>query len=226
MEAEEYVSRTLYRKLTPGCYFYHDIKHTQDVYKHAIIYAKMEKLSQKQTLLIGIAALFHDIGYIVAYDKNEPIGAKLAKEYLYKKGFASDNVNTVSDLIIATQMPQKPQSLMQMIICDADLDSLGRKDFFRRGNLLKSELEKVKGIRYTKKEWDSIQLNFIKNHKYFTKSARKLRDKSQKLNIIALERLLSCFMIRICSSFSTDRFSWLICISYIIILYIITSYFI
>lgn len=170
--------------------YYHNIKHSTDVYKRSMIYGKMEGLSKKDLYLLGIAAIFHDTGYIYRYNKNEPIGAKIAGKYLRKMNFKKKDIDTISKLILATDFPQKPHNLTQKIICDADLDSLGRKDFIKRGLLLRKELEAQKAIFYTDNEWNKIQLNFISKHRYFTKSARKLRNSVQKINRSKMMKLL------------------------------------
>ncbi len=175
----------------PKGYHYHDIKHTMEVFRASMSYGRAEGLKQKDLLLLGIAALFHDAGYISAYEKNEPAGADIARKYLSGKGFGKRDIAKVSSLIMATQMPQKPKNLTQKIICDSDLDSLGRKDFFKRGNLLRKELEKVKGARYTRQEWYTSQRNFVMKHRYFTKSAQRLRERQQRRNLEMLELLLS-----------------------------------
>ena len=178
-------------KSLPEGYHYHDIKHTMEVFRASMSYGRSEGLKQKDLILLGIAALFHDTGYISLYEKNEPVGADIARKYLLREGFGKRDITKVSSLIMATEMPQMPKNLMQKIICDSDLDSLGRKDFFKRGNLLKKELEEVKSIRYTKQEWYTIQRNLVMKHRYFTKSAQMQRARQQRRNLEMLEFFLS-----------------------------------
>jgi hypothetical protein len=63
---------------------------------------------------------------------------------------------------------------LQKIICDADLDYLGRTDFFATGNRLRLEL-----IAYNligdNHDWEERQLNFLQTHQYFTDSSRQKR---------------------------------------------------
>lgn len=186
----KYISELLDEKLPPKMY-YHNINHTIDVYNHAMSYGRMEGLSKRGRDLLGIAALFHDLGYLYKYDKNESEGAKIAMTYFKNKNaLTKKEMGLVLRLILATQMPQKPHTLSEEIICDSDLDSLGRKDFLNRGTLLRKELEVQKGIFYTDEEWNEIQLAFLSNHKYFTASAKKLRNNGQKKNLARLKKLL------------------------------------
>lgn len=52
-----------------------------------------------------------------------------ARQYLPHFGYTGDEIEQVCDIIMATQMPQNPHNHLGQIICDADLDYLGRNDF-------------------------------------------------------------------------------------------------
>ncbi len=93
--------------------------------------------STERKILLLTAAILHDTDYIEQYDKNEPIGARIAGKLLPKYGYFKEEIETVKDLILTTQMPQKPQNHLQHIICDADLGNLGREDFFDKGEALR-----------------------------------------------------------------------------------------
>jgi hypothetical protein len=72
-------------------------------------------------------------------------------------------------------MPQNPESLLEKIICDADLDTLGRDDFYETSKALRNELSE-QGVVFNEKEWLEFEVNFIKGHEYFTETARNLRE--------------------------------------------------
>jgi hypothetical protein len=71
---------------------------------------------------------------------------------------------------------------LEQIICDADLDYLGRTDFWLIGNKLFLELKALEILK-TDIEWNRLQKSFLNSHQYFTSSARKLRGE-MKLNHI------------------------------------------
>jgi hypothetical protein len=75
---------------------------------------------------------------------------------------------------MATKIPQSPKNIYEEIICDADLDYLGREDYVVNSNGLLQEIELTKKIN--KKEWIQIQASFLNQHAYFTKSSQKLRS--------------------------------------------------
>lgn len=188
-KALRYVRLLLAKKL-PDDMCYHDIRHTVDVYTGAMKYGRMEGFSEKDIELLGIAGIFHDTGYIERYEKNEPVGARIAERYMRKEGFGKVEIRKVKGLIMATQMPQRPRGMMQRVMCDADLDSLGRNDFMGRGNMLRKEIEIRRGKRFSDDEWNNIQVNFVSSHKHFTRSAKRLRDAGKRRNIAKLKRML------------------------------------
>jgi len=60
-------------------------------------------------------------------------------------------------------------------MCDADLDYLGRDDFHEVADLLRRELREHGKIN-SDRLWDEIQVKFLEQHTYFTKSAIKTRQ--------------------------------------------------
>ena len=72
-------------------------------------------------------------------------------------------------------MPPQPNDHLEKIMCDADLDYLGREDFVPVAYNLYRELRKMNKIS-SFEEWKKIQIDFIKQHSYFTETAQKLRE--------------------------------------------------
>ena len=106
-----------------------------------------------------------------------------------KFGFKQDHIETIKSLIHATQIPHKPINKLQEIICDADLDYLGTDQFDKIADKLRVELRNMKKIDSDRK-WDEIQLKFLKEHRFFTKTAIKTRTKKKQENIKkVIERL-------------------------------------
>ena len=64
-------------------------------------------------------------------------GEKLLPEF----GYSETEIDTICGMILATKFPQQPHNRLEEIMCDADLDYLGRPDFFSIGNTLFEELK-------------------------------------------------------------------------------------
>ena len=138
--------------------------------------------------ILKTAVLFHDMGYIDQYENNEKIGAKYAQKFLPEYGYSKSQIEKISQLILATKVPQKPKNKLEKIICDADLDYLGREDFTNISDNFFRELKENKIIK-TKKEWDKIQIRFIENHKYFTSFSIHNRKQSKNNNLQLIKKI-------------------------------------
>jgi len=135
------------------------------------------------------AAILHDAGFIERYDNNEEIGAGMATEWLPKYGYTEQHVKTIVELIHVTKFPHKPINKLQEIICDADLDYLGTDDFENIADRLRQELTEMGKIE-SRKQWDEIQVKFLKQHQYFTQTAIQMRQEKKDLNLqIVIKRL-------------------------------------
>jgi uncharacterized protein len=167
--------------------FYHGIHHTLDVLEQAERIAKEEKISHKdELLLLKVACLYHDIGFLVTYNGHEEAGCKMAKDELPAFGFTDQQIDIICGMIMATKIPQTPHSKLEEIICDADLDYLGRPDFFTISNTLFNEI-KERGWVADEREWNLIQVKFIKTHSYFTSTDKRLREQQKHKYLEILE---------------------------------------
>lgn len=165
---------------------YHSIHHTRDVVDQALRIAELQGIGDESELfLLKTAALYHDTGFLTTYRGHEEESCKLAENDLPAFGLTDLQIERIKGMIRATRLPQDPQNIMEEIICDADLDYLGRPDFFTIAQKLYLEM-KAKGKVNTEKEWDQIQVGFLKSHKYFTSSSQQDREplKSKHLQIL------------------------------------------
>jgi len=170
---------------------YHNARHTlSDVLSSAIYMAEKLNLNEEDCVLLKTAVLFHDLGYLQQYDNNEYIGAKMAEEILPLYEFTSSQINTIKQMILATQFPQTPSSLLERIICDADLDSLHRGDFLELGENLRKELGCYKN-NIKELDWLNVQLEFIKDHTYHLDVDLNKRNNGKLVNISLLEKRIS-----------------------------------
>ncbi|NNK11647.1 MAG: hydrolase, partial [Flavobacteriaceae bacterium] len=64
---------------------------------------------------------------------------------------------------------------LERILCDADLDYLGRDDYGKISNLLLMELKRF-GVALTKEGWRQKQISFLQKHNYHTPYAQKYRE--------------------------------------------------
>jgi uncharacterized protein len=187
--AKQFVLEKLGKELSKDL-TYHSVEHTLDVMIAARRLGEMEGLSNEQIRLVETAALFHDIGFTETYDGHEDVSVQIAREVLPGFGYSQEDIETIISLIVATEIPQNPQNHLEEILADADLDYIGRDDMFLIGQRLQYEWYRH-GIIKTLREWHEKQMDFLKKHRYFTKSAHKLREPKKQENIRELEELLN-----------------------------------
>ena len=186
---KEFVLQKLSRELKPSLY-YHNTQHTIDVCRSVETLAIMEKVSEEELLLLLTAAIYHDTGFIWSYDNNEPLASKFARRTLPEFGYTPIQISIVSQLIASTAMPQQPETLLEEILCDADLDYIGREDFFITALRLHREWSENSARKITFRDWYEKQRDFVETHKFFTKSASLLRNEKKKKNLSQVRELL------------------------------------
>lgn len=164
---------------------YHNYQHAREVEYAANSIAKKSKLSYEERFLLKTAGKLHDVIQVIGAKDNEEQSAELAERVLKSLNYDSYQRNIVCDLILATKMPQNPKSYLEKVICDADLDNLGREDFFKRGQLFRTEMSLPEG-----KQFYQVQLEFLNSHSYHTQFAKELRDAGKVENIKKLKEIL------------------------------------
>ena len=175
-------------KELPLYYTYHSIEHFRDVVKQAERIAKKEKINKAGILDIKLAAWLHDVGYIWGPLDHEEKSVEYAKVILNEMKFPKSKIGLITGMIMATKMPQSPKNHFEQIICDADLDYLGRNDFEDISSNLLKELEINQKI--TNFNWLKIQEKFLKSHSYFTLTSQKSREKNKQKRLRKIEDIL------------------------------------
>jgi uncharacterized protein len=162
---------------------YHTLGHTLDVLEECERIAAAEGLTNPNELfLLRVAALYHDIGFLHQYAHHEEESCRIFLADTVWLNLSEEDKNDVLHLIMATQLPQQPSTLAEKIICDADLDYLGRDDFAGISDHLRREFLSYR-IVASNDEWHERQLNFLKAHRYHTASSRKLREPVKQRNL-------------------------------------------
>lgn len=169
---------------------YHDLWHTEhDVMPAAGRLARRSRCTREERDLLRVAAAFHDVGFVHIYVGHEQKGAQMAAEVLPRHGFSPHQVAAVQGMILATTLPQSPANALEALLADADLDVLGRDDFFKR-NLALYEERRLYGQEMPLQAWYAVQARFLEAHAYFTPAARALRERTKAANLARLNQLL------------------------------------
>lgn len=190
-QAKKYVSELL---ISLENHYYHQYNHALEVMERAIYLWKKEWLNEDEIEILALAALFHDTWFIIQYDNNEFIWAKIAQNFLKSMLYSRDNIRKIEEIIMATDMNYKePKNILEEIIKDADLDYLwkNKENFDKNSINLKKELEAIKNIKMLDPEWQHWTIKFLKEHKYYTKTQNIEREETKKQNQIELEKMIN-----------------------------------
>ncbi len=161
---------------------YHSVMHVKDVIDSVEKIAKSEGVSQEDLMLLKAAALFHDTGFLYGAKDHEEKSCEIAQEYLPNYGYSQSQIDKIKGMIMATKIPQSPNNHLEQILADADLDYLGRDDFFTIGDKLFDELTMF-GIVNSERDWNLLQEKFLENHHFFTQTAINNRNQKKQQNL-------------------------------------------
>jgi predicted metal-dependent HD superfamily phosphohydrolase len=187
--AEALIVSELRHHLSPTLY-YHGLHHTLDVAAVAAELAAAEGVTDAESLLLlRTAALYHDAGFLHAYQGHEAAGCELVRATLPGFGFQVGQVEQVCAMIMATRYPQEPRSHLDRILCDADLDYLGRPDFESISTSLYHELT-ARQLIASQYAWFQLQASFLGHHCYWTATALARRAPAKQARLAHILTLL------------------------------------
>lgn len=181
-QAVAYALDLLAARLAPDL-TYHNLWHTQaDVMPAVERLAKVHGVSAADRQLLRVAAAYHDTGFTVQYEEHERAGVGIMRRSLPQFGFDEAQIAYIAELIMATRLPQSPRDLLGAILADADLDVLGRDDFFVRSEALRRETAVYREL-ISPEVWREQQLDFLEAHHYFTPAARAQRQPGKEAHM-------------------------------------------
>jgi uncharacterized membrane-anchored protein YitT (DUF2179 family)/predicted metal-dependent HD superfamily phosphohydrolase len=183
-DAQNFIISRLEKEL-PSYLSYHNAEHTKSVLRHSKELAATENIDAASLQILMTAAAFHDSGFLEVYENHEEVSCKIAAKILPAYHFNQEQIDQVCQLIMATKVPQNPQTHLQKILCDADLFYLGTTNYAVVAEDLYHEMQNA-GFNKSRHEWVDEQQAFVKTHEYFTKSAiGKLSTvKKDNLNVL------------------------------------------
>lgn len=179
---------TFFSKHKNPFFIYHNLGHTQSVVKAATQIGNHYQLSERDFFVVTSAAWFHDIGYHVDMSNHEARGADLAAAYLRENGLDEPIITDVMGCILATRLPQSPKTLLEEIVCDADLFHLGTEEFADNNKLMRKETEARQGKEISKEDWRGSTIRLFEQHHYFTDYCQLLLNDQKQAHLDKLRR--------------------------------------
>lgn len=188
MQAGNYILQRMRNELDINL-FYHNVSHVLDVVQAAEMIGTSEQINDLEMELLRVAALFHDAGFLVRAENHEQLGCDIVKDFLPGIGYTNHEITVICEIIMATRVPHNPKNLLEKIICDADLDYLGREDFFTTGYNIYREF-RVRNVVSDMRDWNELQVKFLSSHQYYTDTAIQLRGAKKAEHLLIVKQLL------------------------------------
>jgi HD superfamily phosphodiesterase len=180
--AEVYVAE-FYRTHFSDKYIFHDFQHTKEVVEATRQIAAGYELTEQEMENLLLAAWFHDIGYIEGAEGHEERSCRYTREFLEENQYPAEDIQIILDCIRSTKIAALPNTLLEKILCDADLSHLGSKMYWEHCTRLRQELFLTQNIVMSEHEWVNFELDFITHQQYYTEVARELFDKRKQKHI-------------------------------------------
>ncbi|MCK5088053.1 MAG: hypothetical protein KAQ90_11060 [Melioribacteraceae bacterium] len=187
LEVESYV-KSLFNDNSSEDLIYHNIIHTTDVVITSEKIGQSSSLDDEQMELLLIAAWFHDVGYLEAYEEHEEKSVLVARNFLAEHDYPKNKIDEISSAILTTKVPQSPQNIIHDVLCDADLHHLGSKNFSNTNELFRVEYENINKKMWHELDWLKDTIEFMRNHTFHTKYSKERYDEIKKENLLKLQK--------------------------------------
>jgi len=187
--AGKYIAK-LFAKELPSDLLFHNFHHTVNVVRGVRDISKNLQLNKEQKEILLLAAWFHDSGHTVCYNGHELESKQIATTFLESQNYPAEKLQLVLECIDATKMPQNPTTLLQQVICDADLYHLSLLEYVHLQFILREEWKRILHKEFTNEDWQKQNLDFLENHRYFTEYGQKILQQRKLLNIEKCQNLV------------------------------------
>jgi uncharacterized protein len=157
------------------------------VMETARLIAGAEGISGREMDILLLGAASHDCGFLVTVTEHEEAGCRWIEPRLVEWDFSGQDIETIKGLIMATRLPQSPNTHLEEILCDADLAYVGTENYTVISTRLLNEMIAL-GRSLTQEEWLDIQISFLERHTFFTSFARSTWDEGKAAVIRDLRR--------------------------------------
>lgn len=189
IDAEMYIEK-LFNDRLDSKFSYHNFEHTKNVVSGIEILCKAEEINEETKTILLLAGWFHDAGYVEGCENHEKKSIEIALEFLKDKKISVDIQEKITDLIMATTYNYKPKNLLEKIIKDADNVHLANENYPNTLEQLREEWEVSINKTYCNTDWFVLNIDFLKNHTYYTKFAQEKWQNLKEKNLKTIEEKL------------------------------------
>jgi len=186
LEAEKYVISLLNEKLD-ATFVYHNLAHTQRVAAKSKELSELSSISDKEKEHLELAAWLHDTGFTKGSNAHEKESSKIATAFLEKHNYPENDIKSVINLILATEMHHEPTNVLEKIIRDADSSHIGSKNYNDICELLRKEWELTSDKTLSESDWLDENINWLTTkHRFYSDVASSKWDERKGKNLSQL----------------------------------------
>ena len=176
---------------------FHNYEHTVGVVEGVLKIGEGEGVSEEDLFVLELAAWFHDTGYSSSKCSGHEKESVETAEKLLAGKVSEDVLERVKGCIWATQLFQSPKTKLEEIISDADLSHLGKDKFYETAEALRKEKADCPNeVKYSKKQWLVMNLQFLSEHKYHTDYAKKLYQAEKEKRVIEIKEKVDALITK------------------------------
>ena len=161
----------LQQKFPEDRHYYRGASHTINALNVVEEYIDYMRVGTYEAQILRLGVLMRDLGELTLVENGED-GIELVKKIMADAGYSFVQTKVVADLVKSTRQPHRPTNLLERIICDVDMEFLGREDHEEASEMFFQELLKNSMVS-SREEWDQWQQEMLDNHKYHTPYGRE-----------------------------------------------------
>lgn len=166
---------------------FHNLDHTRDVVDAVKEIGMHASLTEEEMEACLSAAWLHDIGYKEGMKDHERLSVAMAAEVFKRLDTPIGVISMINNAILSTHMPQQPKSMVDKVLCDADLAHLAGPLCSTKSEMLRHELQ-GKGKSFSDEEWKVHNLAFMQQHHYHTPYGQTVLEDGKRKNIKRLKK--------------------------------------
>ena len=168
---------------------FHSLQHTKNVVDRINEIAGHYQLNDQETMILSVAAWFHDSGYLfVEPAMHEIKSVELMQEFMALQQIDEDVIRQVADCILATRAPRSPVNLLQEILCDADTYHFGTKDFKESNKLVYKEFQQLSKTPLDITVLRKQTVEMLGHHTFYTSYCKDLLNVKKADNMKKLKK--------------------------------------
>lgn len=181
----------LFEKNNDEKLLYHNLDHTRNVVARCSEIAAEYNVTERQLLVLNIAAWFHDTGHLFSscMKGHEEKSVDIMKKFMHENNADDEMINEVASCIMTTKIPRNPTNLIEEIICDADTYHFGTKEFKDTNKRMHEEFN-LREHFVEKDKWNQGTYEMLTHHKYYTKYSKEMLNNKKEDNMLKLKKKL------------------------------------